>query len=145
MHVALASSEPGERRCKYSSNKSEYLSTRLLQFATAAASTIRSDAALSCFKPRSNGTHSPGEIAFAYQTASQHDMNECQQLTLWLRNVAVNGLSKIILGSAPVECGKRPANGKAVAHCGQTCFPRWIRIGNAVTWRKYIPRLPLIA
>ncbi|MGO9452200.1 MAG: hypothetical protein ACLQDV_14325 [Candidatus Binataceae bacterium] len=96
-------------------------------------------AGLSRFKPRSNGTHAAREIAFGYQTAAEHDVNECEQLTLWRRNIAIHGLCKLILGSAPVECRERPANCKAVARCDETCFPRWIRIGNAVTRRKYIP------
>src|SRR5208282_1194349 len=98
-------------------------------------------AALSRFKPRSNGTHAAREIAFGYQAALEHDVNECEQLTLWRRNVAIHGLCKLILGLAPVERRKRPANCKAVARCDETCFPRWIRIGNAVTWRKHIPSL----
>ncbi|MDO8434008.1 MAG: hypothetical protein Q7S58_16540 [Candidatus Binatus sp.] len=72
---------------------------------------IPSDAALSLFKPRSNGTHAADEIAFGYQTAAEHDVNKCEQLTLWRRNVAIHGLCKLILGSAPVECRERPANG----------------------------------
>ena len=101
-------------------------------------------AALSRFQPRSNGTHAADEIALGYQTAAEHDVNKCEQLTLRRRNVAIDGLCKLILGSSPVECRKRPANCKAVAHCDETCFPGWIRIGNAVTWRKHVPGFPLI-
>ena len=50
-----------------------------------------------------------------------------------------------ILCFPPVQRWKCSAAREAVAHCGKTRFPRWIRIGHAITRRKRLPRLVLIA
>jgi hypothetical protein len=65
---------------------------------------------LNCFKPRSNGTHSVGEFSLGYQPAAEHRMDQCEQLTLRRRNVAIHRLSKLVLSSAPIKGRKRPAD-----------------------------------
>src|SRR3984893_8631138 len=69
-------------------------------------------------------------------------MDECEQLTFWSRHLAIHGVCKLILSSAPLQGRKRPANRETLAHCDKTRFPRWVRIGDAVKWRNDIPLLP---
>src|SRR5258705_5818337 len=69
-------------------------------------------------------------------------MDGCEQLTLRRGNFAIHGRGKLILGSEPVQRWQRPADRETLAHRGQARFPRRIWIGNAITWRNDIPRLP---
>src|ERR1700691_5772495 len=70
-------------------------------------------------------------------------MDQCEQLTFRRRNLAIDGVSKLILSSAPIKSRKRTADRETLAHADQTGFPRRIRIGDAVAWRNDIPLLPL--
>lgn len=108
-----------------------------------ALASIHSIAALNRFQPRSNITHAAGEIPLAHQATTEHGMGKCEQLTFWRRNVAIHGLCKLILSSAPIQGRKRAADPETVAHCDKTRFPRWIRIGDGITRRKHIPSLTL--
>jgi hypothetical protein len=71
-------------------------------------------------------------------------MDEGEQLTFRSRNLTINGISKLILSSTPVKSRERPADCETLAHSDQTGLPRWIRISDAVAWRKDIPLLPLM-
>src|SRR5215831_1785510 len=98
---------------------------------------------LNRFQPRSNGTHAAGEFPLGHQATVEHGMDKCEQLTFRRRNVAIHGLCKLVLSSAPVQGWKRTADVETVAHGGQTRLPRWIRIGDAVTRRQDLPLLSL--
>src|SRR6478736_9463013 len=98
--------------------------------------------ALNGIKPRPNSAHAAGEILLGYQLAAKHGMDERKQLTFWSRNVAIHGFGKLILSFAALQSRKHPANRETLAHSDKTRFPRRVRIGDAVTWRKNIPLLP---
>src|SRR5580700_3618860 len=49
-------------------------------------------AALNRFQPRSNSTHSACQIRLGHQTAADHGMHKCEQLTFGRRYVYVYGL-----------------------------------------------------
>src|SRR5262245_26310623 len=68
-------------------------------------------------------------------------MDERQQLTFWRGNLAIQGFGKLVLGSATVQRGQCAADRETLAHGGKTCFPWWIRVGDAITWRNHVPRL----
>src|SRR5579871_4533758 len=68
-------------------------------------------------------------------------MGERQQLRFWRWNVAVQGLRKLVLGFATIQRRQCPADREALAHRDKTCFPRWIRVGDAIAWRNHVPRL----
>jgi hypothetical protein len=66
-------------------------------------------------------------------------MNEREQFTFWSRHLAIDGIRKLILSSAPVQGRKRAADRETFAHCDETGFPRWIGIGNTVARRNDVP------
>ena len=70
-------------------------------------------------------------------------MDQCEQLTFRRRNLAIDGVSKLILCSAPIKGRKRAAGRETLAHADQTGFPWRIRIGYAVARRNDIPLLSL--
>src|SRR4051794_22697155 len=71
-------------------------------------------------------------------------MDEREQLTFWSRNLVIHGFSQLILSVAPLQRRKHPANRETLAHSDKTRFPRWVRVGDAVTRRNNIPLLPFV-
>src|SRR5271163_4134778 len=69
-------------------------------------------------------------------------MDQCEQLTFRSRNLAIYGFCKLILGVAPLQGRKRPANRETLARGDETRSPRRGGIGDAVTWRNDIPLFP---
>jgi hypothetical protein len=119
-----------------------YCANRIRQRAVTAARDI---AALNRFQPRSNSFHSFGQIRFGYQTATDHGMDEGEQLTLWRRNVSVSSLCQLILSFPPVQRWKCSTDRETIAHGGKTRFPWRIGVGHTITRRQRLPRLILIA
>src|SRR5271156_437882 len=70
-------------------------------------------------------------------------MDEREEFAFRRGNIAIDRLSKLILGSAPVQGGKRPAGRETLVRSDQTSFPWRVRIGDAVAGRQNIPFLPL--
>lgn len=69
-------------------------------------------------------------------------MDEGEQLTFRRSNIAINGLCKCILSSAPVQRRERPTDRETLAHGDKAGFPWRIWIGDAATGRNDIPSLP---
>src|ERR1700730_7960061 len=71
-------------------------------------------------------------------------MDEREQLAFWSGHLAIHGICKLILSSAPLQGRKRPANRETLAHCLETRFPWRVGIGDAVAWRNGVPLLSLV-
>ena len=70
-------------------------------------------------------------------------MDEREEFAFRRGNIAIDRLSELILGSAPLKRGKRPAGRETLVCSDQTGFPWRVRIGDAVARRQNIPFLPL--
>ena len=87
-------------------------------------------------------SHSVGKFSLGYQPTTEHRMDQREELTFRRRNVAIHCVSKLVFSSAPIKSRQRPADCQTLVHSDQTCFPRWVRIGDAVARRDDIPLLP---
>jgi hypothetical protein len=61
-------------------------------------------------------------------------MGEREQVAFRRRNLAVDGISKLILSCATLKGRKRPAGRERLERSDQRGFPRWVRISDAVAW-----------
>ena len=79
---------------------------------------------LNLLEPRSNGTHSAGQFCLGYQPAPEHRMDQCEEFPFRRRNVAIDYLSKLVLSSATIKGGKRPADRETLVNFRSDLFSR---------------------